>query len=289
MSEPRIIFSELGKPLVTARSAEIYPLSAQRVLKLFHPVVSSEIARWERINAEEAHAKGATEICCHGEVEVGGRYGIIMSRIDGTTLTKSPDSNPLNLFRIPQTLARLHANVHTSHTDKLQDVRQVIAQYLDQEPMSYLSSADRARAREYVLSLPNGNSLLHMDFHTDNILVSAGEATVIDWATAARGDAGADLAMTYFLFHEAELFPGITKFQEMLYNATRKMIYRSYERHYQRIRNISSSEFHAAIQRWYMPALICRLATWEAPTEVARLRKKIQDCISTLPQSGIAQ
>lgn len=289
MSESRIILSELGQPLVTARSAEIYPLPAQRILKLFHAVVSAETARRERANAEEAHAKGATRIRCYGEVEVGGRHGIIMSRIDGTTLTKSPDSNPLNLFRIPRTLARLHASIHTVHTDKLQDVREMIAKYLDQPQMSFLSTADRAHAREYLLALPDGNSLLHMDFHTDNILVAHNEATVIDWATAARGDAGADLAMTYFLFHEAELFPGITKAQEMLYNTLRKLIYRRYERYYKEIRDISTERFHTAIRRWYMPVLICRLATWEAPTEVGRLRRKIHDCISALAEPRSAQ
>jgi len=285
MSEQRITLSELGEPLVTARSSEIYPLPAQRILKLFHPVVSEETARWERVNAEEAHAKGATRISCHGEVEVGGRYGIIMSRLDGTTLTKSMDSNPFNLLRMPLTLARLHANIHGSHTEKLQDVRQVIANYLDRPPMGFLPVSDRELARRYILGLPAGNSLLHMDFHTDNILVSKHDATVIDWATAARGEAGADLAMTYFLFNEAELFPGISKLQEMLYNAFRKLIYRGYERHYKAIRGLSTEEFHVTIQRWYLPILICRLAAWEAPTEVESLRRKIKDIISKLSRS----
>lgn len=286
MSEAPATLGDLGAPLVAARSAEIYAWKPGQILKLFRTEISTDMARWERINAEEAHARGATRVSCHGEVVIDGRYGIIMSRLEGGTLTKSTDANPLNLFRIPGILARLHAVLHDARTSRLRDVRQVIAGFLDQKGMGFLTDRERQVARDYVLALPDGSSLLHMDYHTDNILVAKGEATVIDWATAARGEAGADLAMTWFLFHEAELFPGISKLEEFTYNFFRKFIYRGYARRYKALRKLPAAEFGGLIDRWYLPALIYRLAAWEAPTEVARLRRQIRERIAGLPGMG---
>lgn len=284
MSDAPPNLSSLGQPLVIARSAAIYAWPEQRILKLFHASVSTTEARRERLNATEAHALGATRVRCFDEVEVAGRYGIVMSRLEGCTLTKSTDSNPLNLLRIPATLARLQAQLHSVQTTQLQDVRELIAGLLDHTAMAFLSTAEREKIRRHLLQLPDGQALLHMDFHTDNILVSGNEATVIDWATAARGDAGADLAMTCFLFNEAELFPGITRFHAWLYNVLRKGIYRGYARRYRALRGLSLAQFEAAIARWYLPALIFRLASWQAPTEVQPLQAKIRAGIAQLPE-----
>lgn len=272
----------LGQPLVTARSAELFAWGPDQVLKLFRPSFSGETARWEQINIEEAHRLGATSVSCSGAVQIEGRTGLILRRIEGGTLTSAADSNPLKLFSIPKTLAQLHAQVHAAHTDRLQDIKAVVEQCLSLPSMAFLSADQKAAFRRYLAALPDGNTLLHMDFHTDNILGRNSAETIIDWATAARGAVGADLAMTYFLFHEAELFPGISKAREMLYNTLRKFIYRRYFDHYLQVKQLDATGVMRQIHAWYLPILVCRLATWEAPTEVARLQKKIATGVNAL-------
>ena len=265
----------LGAPLVCARSAEIYPWGQDEIIKLFRSGFCADTARRERLAAEEAHAQGATRIRCLGEVEIDGRIGLIMNRIDGRTLTASADANPLALIRLPRTLARLHVGVHNARTPRLDDIRRVISDQLDSPALEFLNSRDKALLQDYLSRLPDGDALLHMDFHTENILVNKEYETVIDWATAARGDVGADIAMTWFLFHEAELFPGISRFQQALYNTLRKQIYRRYLRHYIRMSGLSADDINARIRRWYLPVLVCRLALWSAPTETEPLKAGI--------------
>jgi len=56
-----------------------------------------------------------------------------------------------------------------------------------------------------------GTSLLHLDLHPDNVLITAKGPWVIDWANAARGPAAADVAMTFLIvggFPESGSFPG---------------------------------------------------------------------------------
>jgi len=273
-TEPKSL-SALGQPLVTARSAELYPWRAGCVLKLFHAGFPKETAAWERRNVEEAHALGATAVSCFGETEIEGRTGLVLHRIDGGTLTTSVNANPLRIFKVPETLARLHAQAHAARTERLRDVRSLVTECLDLPAMAFLSTARKAALQRYVTALPDGATLLHLDYHTDNVLGTWGDETVIDWATAARGAAGADMAMTWFLFHEAELFPGISRAQELLYNALRKFIYRRYFAHYLRLRRLTAEDAMREIRAWYLPMLIFRLATWEAQTEIDRLRAKI--------------
>ena len=273
----------LGAPWVTARSAELFDWEPGQVLKLFHTGFSADAAHWERENLQEAYALGVTQVRCYGEVEIEGRRGLILQKVPGKTLTSWADTNPLNFFALPNALARLHAQVHGGETQKLRDIKTIIGECLAMPSMDFLSANDKDALLSYVARLPNGNTLLHLDFHTDNVLKSQEFETVIDWATAARGAVGADLAMTYFLFNEAELFPGITRFQEILYNTARKFIYRRYLRHYLALRGLESADVMAQIEAWYLPIVVYRLATWQASTEVARLQKKILEAVHALP------
>lgn len=276
----------LGQPLVSARSADLYPWEGDRVLKLFRAGIPHETAMWERRNIEEAHALGATTVACFGETQIGGRTGLVLRRIDGGTLTTSVNANPLRILKVPETLARLHARMHMADTRALRDVRAIVVECLDRPAMAFLSGGQRTALERHVGALPDGTTLLHLDFHTDNVLGPWGAETVIDWATAAQGAAGADMAMTWFLFHEAELFPGITKAQELLYNTLRKFIYRRYLAHYLRLRGLSADAAMRDIGLWYVPILIFRLATWEAPTEVEQLRRKIEAGANELISGG---
>lgn len=284
MRESPVSLECLGAPLVSARSAQIYPWASGQVLKLFYAHVAPNNARWERINAQQAHAQGATRIECLGEVELAGRYGIILSRIDGTTLTASGERNPLNILRMGRLLASQHWQVHQARSEQLQSIKSLLIEHLAGSALAFLSRAEQATMAAYVQALPDDNRLLHLDFHTDNILIDGHGATVIDWATAASGDIGADIAMSYFLFNEAELFPGISKVQAWLYGSLRRFIYRGYRRHYLHLMGISQEQFAAHLKRWYLPMLIYRLALWQAPTEVARLQQQIRAGIADLPQ-----
>ena len=59
-------------------------------------------------------------------------------------------------------------------------------------------------------SLPDGDSLCHGDFHPGNVLYAAdGEARVIDWSAASRGDAAADVAHSFILMKVVPRLPGV--------------------------------------------------------------------------------
>jgi aminoglycoside phosphotransferase (APT) family kinase protein len=93
---------------------------------------------------------------------------IVMEKVDGPTMLADLARCPWRLFRHAASLARLHEQVHAA------------------------PALDGLRA-------PFGESggLLHTDLHPDNVLLSPRGPVVIDWESASRGPAEADLALCW--------------------------------------------------------------------------------------------
>lgn len=63
----------------------------------------------------------------------------------------------------------------------------------------------RRRALERLDRLPDGDRLLHGDFHPANLLRTANGCVVIDWTNGTRGDPAADVARSILLTGDAAL------------------------------------------------------------------------------------
>lgn len=94
---------------------------------------------------------------------------ILMERVEGVAMNDDLAKNPETLESHAKLLASLHR--------QLGDVR----------APGWLPSAEG----------PVGFSLLHLDMHPLNVLITEDGPKVIDWANAARGQAAADVANTW--------------------------------------------------------------------------------------------
>ena len=270
-----ITLSDLGAPIAIGRSAEIFAWKEGQVLKLFLKEIPAADIRTEFGNTREANASGACGMICHDTVAVEGRTGIILDRIDGISLTKTPDKNPLLFFTISKTLAELHVDLHKKKTKKLRDIREIAAGMLDTKPLGFLTKDERKRAKAILGVLPDGGSVLHMDFHPENVIVHGDEYVIIDWMTAARGNPAADVAYSVFLMHDAELWPGTPKLKLVFYNIVRNMILKGYLKHYRKLTGMTMEE----IRRWRLPVLMLRLGIWNVASEKDAIMREIRGII----------
>ncbi len=151
-----------GRPLAAGRSANVYDLGGGRILRRYH----------DRSRSSEREAKIISWAGEHGvpvpEVFDADGPDIVMEQVDGPTMLADLARCPWRLFRHAATLARLHQQVHA-------------APGLDWLPVPF----------------GDGGVLLHMDLHPDNVLLSARGPVVIDWESASRGPAEADLALCW--------------------------------------------------------------------------------------------
>jgi serine/threonine protein kinase len=256
--------SELGIPLFTSRSSQIFLLEDNVLLKLFNNNISTDQVDVEVVNTTEAFAKGVTQVKCYGKCQIEDRYGIIMERVSGKTLLNVFTKNPLIYFKTPKIMAELQLQLHRTKTYILRDYKDLALSCLNSGALGFLTEAEKQIVKEYIAGLPDGNSILHLDYHPDNIMCNGKNVTIIDWMTAAKGVPAADMATTTYLLNEGEMIPGLPRLLSFALEKIRKNIFKSYFKIYKKATGITDEE----ISKWRIVALIVRLSVWNIESEI---------------------
>jgi len=266
----------MGENFARGRSSEAFRLEDGRVLKLFFPDYPKTDAEREFKNTKIASDCGCTTMKVYEMVSKDDRTGFIMDYIDGVSQNDMPTKNPLYLFKGGKDLARCHALVHSKSSHELDDIRVESCKMIDTQPFDNFSLDEKAKMKNYIMSLPESDTIIHLDFHTGNVLVDKnGKCTVIDWMTAARGNRAIEYAMMEFLFSEAELFPEASKLELKFYQLVRGMIGNQYYKEYQKLMPVSKDE----VDKYRIVALIVR-RSWNIEFEKDYLTKTIKSLIN---------
>lgn len=111
------------------------------------------------------------------EVHEVRQDGMVMERVDGPTMLDDLAAHPWRLGRHARMLADLHRRLHAI-------------------------PAHPALPGRWAAPEP-GDVVVHGDLHPDNVLLSPAGPVVIDWSSAGRGPAGADVADVWLLLAAA--------------------------------------------------------------------------------------
>ena len=78
--------------------------------------------------------------------------------------------------------------LNLNKADKIRSYKEMVKQTLMNAPVfDYLTAEEKERAIAKIDALPEGDSILHFDYHPDNIMTHDGKSTIIDWMTACSG------------------------------------------------------------------------------------------------------
>ena len=103
---------------------------------------------------------------------------LVLGRIDGPTMLADLRRRPWRFRTHARTLARLHRELHA------------------------IAVPDSLRGE--------GDTILHLDLHPENVMLGPSGAVVLDWANAARGEAGLDVALTAVVLAGAPVEPPLS-------------------------------------------------------------------------------
>ena len=165
-----------GRLLGHGRDADVYDLGDGRVLRRYRVDYdhSNEVAALRHL-----HAQGfPVPRLIAGE---GDGRDMIFERIDGPTMLHAMMRRPWLAGRYARQLAELHRRLHA----------------IAAPPGLRELGRERDGAHE--------RTVLHMDLHPDNVLLSPNGPVVIDWSNASAGPAGLDLAQTFVIMSVAEV------------------------------------------------------------------------------------
>lgn len=258
------------------RTAEVFASTDGRVLKLLRPGVPESLVRDELRATRAAGAAGAPCPRVDAPVRVDGRLGLVMERVDGSTLLRRIAARPWTLGRGSRRLAAVHHDLHTRSVPAgdLPDLRDLLHAALDD---SGWTGAEAAWLHARVDALPDGDRLCHLDFHPDNVLVGAGGAVVIDWMTGVRGHPAADVARTRVLLRHGEL-AGVSGATAALVRAARRRVLDVYLAEYLRLTGVDPS----AVDEWEVPVMAARLREGISDQERGQLAALVR---AAMPES----
>jgi aminoglycoside phosphotransferase (APT) family kinase protein len=249
--------------IAEGRTAEVFDAGPGRVLKLLRGGFPEHMLEIEADRTAAAHAAGVPAPEVFGRVTVDGRFGVEMERIGGRMMLDEIKSAPWTAGQWGDRLADLHSDVTARTSRDLPDVKDRLAAAID---ATDLAASEKAGAKDALLGLPNGDRVLHGDFHPLNVMVDGDRLTVIDWVDASRGSPAADVARTSWLLSPVSI-PEDTPMRRLI-QVVGGFVRRAYLR---RMPTIAEPEEVAA---WRLPVVAARLAE-HIPHEEEALRREV--------------
>jgi len=184
-----------GALIGEGKVAEVFEYGEGRVLKLYRDGQPRRDAERELGILDVVEAAGIAAPRAFDVEQVDGRWGVAMSRVDGRPFAEPMLATP-TVEPYLAAMARLHAAIHAAPGTALAPLKVRLARKIE---ASGLGDPVRRRLRDRSAALPDGDRLLHGDFHPYNILGTLEAATVVDWLDATSGPPAADLCRSWLL------------------------------------------------------------------------------------------
>jgi aminoglycoside phosphotransferase (APT) family kinase protein len=165
-------------PLVgRGRAADVYDVGGGRVLRRYRDtakhgmdaaaLVAKEAAIMRHLRAHDYPVP---------EVDASDGVDLVMERLDGVTMLADLKAHPWRARRHADTMVDMH--------------RRLVAVPVDGLAVPVGPLTERFEPAE---------AIVHLDFHPDNVMLTAGGPVVFDWTNAALGPAAADVAHAWIV------------------------------------------------------------------------------------------
>ena len=166
----------------------VYRYDAETILKTYFAKDALPEIKQERENARKAFVLGINTAIPYGIVRVGDGYGTVTELLNATSVTKLIRNNPDDLSEAGKYYIDMLKSIHaiTVEDGEVPDMKEIaldwanfVAKHIPYEQGEKLLSLIKA--------VPKQNTLMHGDYHTNNIMVQNNEPLLIDMDTLCMG------------------------------------------------------------------------------------------------------
>ena len=202
------------------------------------------------------------------EVTLEGRFGIVLSRLDGPTLLQLYRSGAMTFGQAGTILASLHLSVHKTPPPPdvlfLRDLMDVSLRLFGGGIPKHIATGILA----LIERLRPGDGLCHADLHPGNVIMTADGPRIIDWIGAVRAPAALDLASCYIVL--TELAPEVADDPQRP-----RAVNAAAQSEYARLAGMSQAALAAAMEP-YLPIARVRYVFGVASAQRERLIQRIE-------------
>ena len=166
----------------------VYRYDDETILKTYFAKDALPEIKQERENARRAFVLGINTAIPYGIVRVGDGYGTVTELLNAVSVTKLIRKNPDDMSEAANYYIDMLKSIHAIEVEDgvVLDMKETalewaafVAPHIPQEQANKL--------RKLIQAVPKKNTLLHGDYHTNNIMVQNGEPLLIDMDTLCMG------------------------------------------------------------------------------------------------------
>ena len=166
----------------------VYRYDDETILKTYFAKDALPEIKQERENARKAFVLGINTAIPYGIVRVDDGYGTVTELLNATSVTKLIRNNPDDLSEAAKYYIDMLKSIHaiTVEDGEVPDMKETALAWAD-FVAPHLPDAQGKKLRALIEAVPKQNTLMHGDYHTNNIMVQNGEPLLIDMDTLCMG------------------------------------------------------------------------------------------------------
>ena len=166
----------------------VYRYDNETILKTYFAKDALPEIKQERENARRAFVLGINTAIPYGIVRVGDGYGTVTELLNADSVTKLIRNNPDDLSAAAKYYIDMLKSIHAIEVEDglVPDMKETALQWAD-FVSAHLPEAQGKKLRALIEAVPKQNTLMHGDYHTNNIMVQNGEPLLIDMDTLCMG------------------------------------------------------------------------------------------------------
>ena len=166
----------------------VYRYDNETILKTYFAKDALPEIKQERENARKAFVLGINTAIPYGIVRVDDGYGTVTELLNATSVTKLIRNNPDDLSQAAKYYIDMLKSIHAIRVEdgEVPDMKETALAWAE-FVAPHLPEEQGKKLRVLIETVPKSNTLMHGDYHTNNIMVQNGEPLLIDMDTLCMG------------------------------------------------------------------------------------------------------
>ena len=166
----------------------VYRYDNETIIKTYFAKDALPEIKQERENARRAFVLGVNTAIPYGIVRVGEGYGTVTELLNAVSVTRLIRNNPDDLTEAVKYYIDMLKSIHAIDVEDgaVPDMRETALDWAE-FVAPHLPADQGKKLRALIEAVPKQNTLMHGDYHTNNIMVQNGEPLLIDMDTLCMG------------------------------------------------------------------------------------------------------
>ena len=174
--------------LAKGANGAVYRYDDETIIKYYFSKDALPEIKQERENARRAFVLGLNTAIPYGIVRVGDGYGSVTELLNALSVSKLIKRNPDDVSQAVKYFVDMLKSIHAIKAEdgEFPDMKEIALDWVD-FISSHIPQELSKKLHDLIDAVPKENTLLHGDYHTNNVMVQNGEPLLIDLDTLCIG------------------------------------------------------------------------------------------------------